>query len=54
VDLPLRRRPLILALNIVTQQRLSEPTWKAEITKMRGFGALLKAAQVRAVEPQRR
>ncbi|HTJ25841.1 MAG TPA: cytochrome C [Candidatus Limnocylindria bacterium] len=37
------------SLNMVTQQRLSAATWKAEVTKMRGFGAPLKAAQEPAV-----
>jgi hypothetical protein len=33
------------SVGLVTQQRLSAATWKAEVTKMRGFGAPLKAAQ---------
>jgi hypothetical protein len=33
------------SVGMVTQQRLSAATWKAEVTKMRGFGAPLKAAQ---------
>jgi mono/diheme cytochrome c family protein len=37
------------SFNMVTQQRLSATTWKAEVTKMRGFGAPLKAEQVPAV-----
>jgi hypothetical protein len=37
------------SLNMVTQQRLSAATWKAEVTKMRGFGAPLKAAEAPAV-----
>jgi hypothetical protein len=37
------------SFNMVTQQRLSAATWKAEVTKMRGFGAPLKAAQEPAV-----
>jgi mono/diheme cytochrome c family protein len=30
---------------LVTQQRLSAATWKAEVTKMRGFGAQITPAQ---------
>ena len=37
------------SLNLVTQQRLSAATWKAEVTKMRGFGAPLPAAQQSSV-----
>jgi hypothetical protein len=37
------------SLNMITQQRLSAATWKAEITKMRGFGSPMKAEQVPAV-----
>lgn len=37
------------SLGMVTQQRLSAATWKAEVTKMRGFGAPLPAAQQPAV-----
>jgi cytochrome c5 len=33
------------SVGMVTQQRLSAATWKAEVTKMRGFGAPIKAAQ---------
>jgi hypothetical protein len=33
------------SVGMVTQQRLSAATWKAEVTKMRGFGAPLTAAQ---------
>jgi hypothetical protein len=33
------------SVGMVTQQRLSAATWKAEVTKMRGFGAPLSAAQ---------
>lgn len=33
------------SIGMVTQQRLSAATWKAEVTKMRGFGAPLTAAQ---------
>jgi hypothetical protein len=33
------------SVGMVTQQRLSAATWKAEVTKMRGFGAPLPAAK---------
>jgi hypothetical protein len=33
------------SVGMVTQQRLSAVVWNAEVTKMRGFGAPLKAAQ---------
>lgn len=33
------------SVGLVTQQRLSPAIWKAEVTKMRGFGAPLTAAQ---------
>ena len=33
------------SLGMVTQQRLSAATWKAEVTKMRKWGAPLPAAQ---------
>jgi mono/diheme cytochrome c family protein len=36
-------------LGLVTQQRLSAATWKAEIDKMRGFGAPLPAASEASV-----
>jgi cytochrome c5 len=37
------------SFGMVTQQRLSAATWKAEITKMRGFGAPLPATQQSSV-----
>jgi cytochrome c5 len=37
------------SLGMVTQQRLSKMTWKAEVEKMRKFGAPLPAAKEAAV-----
>ncbi len=37
------------SFGLVTQQRLSAATWKAEVDKMRGFGAPLPAANEASV-----